>query len=81
MSCYYRDTDDRYARDPDFQMAVKYLEHMAREHGFTPGELRQIAFKAALNIEETRQGVFIVERATFERGSFGDQALPSRGGR
>jgi hypothetical protein len=50
----YRDTDERYLRDPDFRAAVKTLEAMAVQHGFTPGELKQIAFKAALNIEERR---------------------------
>jgi hypothetical protein len=69
MPDFYSDTDDRYRRDPDFQHAVRILEHLAREHGFTPGELKQIAFKAALNIEETRTGMFIVERAVFERGA------------
>jgi hypothetical protein len=67
MPDFYRDTDDRYRRDPDFQQMVKLLEHFAREYGWTPGELKQIAFKAALNIEETRTGTFIVERAVFER--------------
>lgn len=50
----YRDTDHRYRTDPAFYSAVRTLEAIAREHGFTPGELKQIAFKAALNIEETR---------------------------
>lgn len=52
----YRDTDHRYRSDPAFYSAVRTLEAIAREYGFTPGELKQIAFKAALNIEETRGG-------------------------
>jgi hypothetical protein len=54
MPDFYRDTDDRYRRDPDFHQAVKLLENLAREQGYTPGELKQIAFKAALNLEESR---------------------------
>jgi hypothetical protein len=50
----YRDTESRYHNDPAFRAAVKTLEGIAERHGFTPGELKQIAFKAALNIEERR---------------------------
>lgn len=50
----YRDTHSRYLNDPEFYAAVRMLERVARVHGFTPGELKQIAFKAALNIEEAR---------------------------
>lgn len=51
---YYRDTDERYRNDAAFHAAVKMLEQLARTHGLTPGELKQIAFKAALNIEMKR---------------------------
>jgi hypothetical protein len=51
VSNFYRDTDERYRNDPAFHTAVDWLQHMAREHGFTPGELKQIAFKAALELE------------------------------
>lgn len=54
MSDVYRDTDHRYHTDPAFRAVVKLLERAAIEHGFTPGELKQMAFKAALNIEERR---------------------------
>ncbi len=54
MTDVYRDTDERYRNDPAFRAAVTTLEVAAAEHGFTPGELKQIAFKAALNIEERR---------------------------
>lgn len=47
----YRDTESRYLHDPEFHVAVKMLEAAAERHGFTPGELKQIAFKAALNLE------------------------------
>jgi hypothetical protein len=56
MTDIYRDTDERYQRDPAFYSAVRTMEAIAREHGFTPGELKQIAFKAALNLEEKRDG-------------------------
>lgn len=48
---FYRDTDERYMQDPAFRAAVDMLQNMAREHGFTPGELKQIAFKAAVELE------------------------------
>ncbi len=51
MNDVYRDTDERYRNDPAFHAAVTMLEVAATEHGFTPGELKQIAFKAALNLE------------------------------
>jgi hypothetical protein len=51
MTDVYRDTDERYRNDPTFHAAVTMLEVAATEHGFTPGELKQIAFKAALNLE------------------------------
>ena len=47
----YRDTESCYLNDPPFHAAVKVLERIAEQYGFTPGELKQIAFKAALNIE------------------------------
>lgn len=60
MSDTYQDTDHRYLHDPAFRAAVKTLEQIGREHGFTPGELKQIAFKAALNIEETRRPMLVI---------------------
>ena len=48
---WYRDTDERMARDPAFHAAVTLLMKLALEHEFTPGELKQIAFCAALEIE------------------------------
>ena len=60
----YRDTETRYLNDPSFRAAVKSLEAMAREHGFTPGELKQIAFKAALNIEMSAKPLLFVRRGT-----------------
>ena len=51
---YYRDTDERMRSDATFRAAVHMLMNAAREHGFTPGELRQIAFRAALELELRR---------------------------
>jgi len=56
----YRDTDERYRNDPAFHAAVTTLEIAATEHGFTPGELKQIAFKAALNLEMRKLPSMIV---------------------
>ncbi len=50
----YRDTESRYLNDAAFHAAVKMLEAAAERHGFTPGELKQVAFKAALNLEMRR---------------------------
>ncbi len=48
---FYRDTDERMAKDPAFNAAVQLLMSVALQHEFTPGELKQIAFCAALEIE------------------------------
>ncbi len=48
---WYRDTDERMAKDPAFRSAVDMLMRLALQHEFTPGELKQIAFCAALEIE------------------------------
>jgi hypothetical protein len=60
MTDVYRDTDDRYQHDPAFRAAVTSLEVAATAHGFTPGELKQIAFKAALNLEMRKLPSMIV---------------------
>lgn len=64
----YRDTEHRYLHDATFHAAVKMLEAAAERHGFTPGELRQIAFKAALNLEERRLPGTIMLRDGVMRG-------------
>lgn len=51
---FYRDADRRYREDSTFHAVVSVIESMALEHGYTPWELKQAAFKAALNIEERR---------------------------
>lgn len=48
---YYHDTDHRMEHDADFRSSVMSLVRMAQEFGYTPGELKQIAFRAALEIE------------------------------
>lgn len=52
----YRDTAFRMQHDAEFNSAVMLLVQVARQHGFTPGELKQIAFQAALYVEERRTG-------------------------
>lgn len=63
MTDVYRDTDHRYLHDAAFHGAVQMLESLARQHGYTPGELKQIAFKAALNIEMSRPPLSVEELA------------------
>ena len=53
MADVYRDTDERYRSDPAFRMLVDFIENAGRQHGFTPGELKQAAFCAAVRIEMT----------------------------
>jgi hypothetical protein len=48
----YRDTAERLRSDPHFAEAVTLMYHLALNHGFTPGELKQIAFAAAVKCEE-----------------------------
>lgn len=48
----YRDTSARYAHDAEFRVLVDLLLHAAIEHGYTPGELKQAVFMAALKAEE-----------------------------
>ncbi len=47
----YRDSEYRMNHDPSFHAVVKFLVRAAEEHGFTPGELKQMAFQAALEVE------------------------------
>lgn len=42
------EAERRYQSDAEFKAAVDWLRHMAMKHGFTPYELKQIAFTAAL---------------------------------
>lgn len=51
MTNEYKDTEHRMMHDASFRAAVMMLANVAREHGFTPGELKQIAFRAALELE------------------------------
>lgn len=77
MTDVYRDTAHRYEHDPAFHAAVEMLEAVAREHGFTPGELKQIAFKAALNIEMSIRPLMYTSK---DGGSsfFGVEPIPER---
>lgn len=48
------DTDKRMQHDTEFRTVVEYLAHVALTRGYTPGELRQIAFAAAVLVEMRR---------------------------
>lgn len=41
----------RWRNDAHFANAVEMMTHAALVHGFTPYELKQIAFMAAMNVE------------------------------
>lgn len=46
-----RKLQDRYLNDPEFYAAVRAMEAMIRDHGFTMLELRQAAFFACYKYE------------------------------
>jgi hypothetical protein len=59
MNDFLLETNERFHRDPEFHAAVMVLERIARENGFTPYELKQIAFAAALRVEQTATRIFM----------------------
>jgi hypothetical protein len=50
----YRDTEHRMQHDAEFRAAVMMLAASAQRYGWTPGELKQIAFRAAYEVEARR---------------------------
>lgn len=54
MDDIYRDSEDRFRRDPDFHAAVSVLIDIAERHGFTPADLRQAGALAATQVERLR---------------------------
>lgn len=48
---FYRDTEERMRHDVEFASMVNMLTHAAMKNGWTPGELKQLAFAAALRAE------------------------------
>lgn len=60
MSKFYLDTDRRMASDPEFRHCVMMLMQFAGKFGFTPGELKQIAFRAALELEIRNPGQWVL---------------------
>lgn len=78
---FYRDTEHRYRTDADFHSAVDMLQHMAQRHGFTPGELKQIAFKAALNLEMLSARPVTISESAFGRHALSDYGPPIPGRR
>jgi hypothetical protein len=60
----YHDCRHRYENDPLFHNLVDLLLAHAMQHKYTPGELRDAAFMAALRYEEiTVQGRYFVRRS------------------
>lgn len=51
---FYRDTHARMRHDNPFRSSVDMLVAHAKAHGFTPGELKQIAFAAAVEAFEAK---------------------------
>lgn len=51
---YRSEADRRYMDDPKFCAAVHMLEGLAEHYGFTPYDLNQAAFYAALRVELRR---------------------------
>lgn len=47
----YWDAKDRYNNDTNFRALADAIMHWAVEYKYTPGELRDAAFMAALNYE------------------------------
>lgn len=62
----YWDCKDRYQNDPAFKQLVDLLMHHAMTHKYTPGELRDAAFMAALNYEALHVREVMVNRHEFE---------------
>ena len=56
MTSIYHDTDQRMRQDADFRACVMLMMQLADQHGYTPGELKQMAFRAALELELRRPG-------------------------
>lgn len=66
MDGIYRDTRDRMENDPTFHAAMMTMVKMATEHGFTPGELKQIAFAASVYVEERNAKPFYLRALQLE---------------
>lgn len=58
----YHDAQQRYLHDPQFHAACETMVAIALQGGFTPGELRDIAFTASLLIEQRYARPFFVQR-------------------
>lgn len=80
---FYTDTDRRMAEDPDFRACVHLVMQMADRCGLTPGELKQIAFRAALELELRKPGCAVlttqqleeIEKARERRVTPGEMAM------
>lgn len=63
------EAERRYRDDPDFHAAVDLVRHLAMKHGFTPYELKQIAFTAALLNELHSNRSFLVPFRALKGGT------------
>lgn len=63
---FYLDTDARMAGDPEFRACVMLLMQLADRNGYSPGELKQIAFRAALELELRRPGCSVLTARQIE---------------
>lgn len=63
---YYRDTDARMVGDHEFRSVVYMLMQLADRYGYTPGDLKQIAFRAALELEMRRPGTWVLTQGQLE---------------
>jgi hypothetical protein len=66
MSNFYSDTDLRMNEDAEFRQCVTLLMQLADRNGYTPGELKQIAFRAALELELRRPGCQVLTKQQLE---------------
>lgn len=55
----YHDAQQRYLHDAQFHAACETMVAIALQGGFTPGELRDIAFTASLLIEQRHARPFL----------------------
>lgn len=69
----YRDTSYRLAHDAEFRALVNQLAGAAESLGLTPGEIKQVAFAAAVLVEQRRVPVLV--RSAVEKDS-GVQRMP-----
>ncbi len=73
----YADTEQRMRHDAEFRAVVEMLTGFALQHGYTPGELRQVAFAAAIRAEMQTNRSITVEVAGSRTAVVGPPGAPS----